>query len=266
MVWGRAGWTGSQRYPIQWGGDPQCDWEGLAASIRGALSYGMSGGPYYSHDIGGYAVGDPHPDLYIRWAQAGVMMSHTRFHGSGQREPWVYGEEAESIIKRWLAWRYQLIPYMQVCGLEASQNGLPVMRAMPLAFPDDILAWGFDEQYMLGPALLVVPVLNPENTVQFYLPNGKWFDLWSGECYEGPEVIKRTVPLDHIPVFGKEGAILPLGPVVQHTGDLDPGFHLSDIWVFGELQESISLPGLELKVTNSEIHNLPNDVKVKIWK
>jgi alpha-D-xyloside xylohydrolase len=266
MVWGRAGWTGSQRYPIQWGGDPQCDWEGLAASIRGALSYGMSGGPYYSHDIGGYAVGDPHPDLYIRWAQAGVMMSHTRFHGSGQREPWVYGEEAESIIKRWLAWRYQLIPYMQVCGLEASQNGLPVMRAMPLAFPDDILAWGFDEQYMLGPALLVVPVLNPENTVQFYLPNGKWFDLWSGECYEGPEVIKRTVPLDHIPVFGKEGAILPLGPVVQHTGDLDPGFHLSDIWVFGELQESISLPGLELKVTNSEIHNLPNDVKVKNWK
>ncbi|MES0360067.1 MAG: TIM-barrel domain-containing protein [Anaerolineales bacterium] len=266
MVWGRAGWTGSQRYPLQWGGDPQCDWEGLAASIRGGLSYGMSGGPYYSHDIGGFAVGDPSPDLYIRWAQAGVMISHTRFHGAGQREPWVYGEEAESIIKKWLAWRYQLIPYLQACALEASQNGLPVMRAMPLAFPDDPLAWGFEEQYMLGSALLVVPVLTPNNTVRFYLPKGGWFDLWSGERYEGSEVIQRTVPLDHIPVFGREGTILPLGPAVQHTGELNPELHLSDVWVFGEPQEGITLPGLELLVKDGMISNLPDDIRVKIWK
>jgi len=226
----------------------------------------MSGGPYYSHDIGGFAVGDPPPGLYIRWAQAGVMMSHTRFHGVGNREPWFYGEEAESIVKRWLAWRYQLIPYLQACALEASQKGLPVMRAMPLAFPDDPLAWGFDEQYMLGSALLVVPVLAADNTVRFYLPKGEWFDLWSGERYEGPQVIQRTIPLDHIPVFGREGTILPLGPAVQHTGELNPDLHLSDVWVFGEPKESIILPGLELLVKDGVISNLPNDVKVKIWK
>ncbi|MFC1878697.1 glycoside hydrolase family 31 protein [Chloroflexota bacterium] len=266
MVWGRAGWAGSQRCPMQWGGDPQCDWEGLAASIRGGLSYGMSGGPYYSHDIGGFAVGDPPPDLYIRWAQAGVMMSHTRFHGAGHREPWIYGEEAEAIIKKWLAWRYRLIPYLQACALEACRNGLPVMRAMPLAFPDDPLAWGFEEQYMLGPALLVVPVLVPEGKVRFYLPDGDWYDLWSGEHFEGSQLIERTVPLDHIPVFGRAGAILPLGPAVLHTGELNPVLHLSEVWVFGELKEGISLPGLDLSVGNGMISNLPGDVQVKIWK
>ncbi|MCK4726033.1 MAG: glycoside hydrolase family 31 protein [Anaerolineales bacterium] len=266
MVWGRAGWAGSQRCPMQWGGDPQCDWEGLAASIRGGLSYGMSGGPYYSHDIGGFAVGNPPPDLYIRWAQAGVMMSHTRFHGAGQREPWFYGEEAEAIIKKWLAWRYQLIPYLQACALEASQNGLPAMRAMPLAFSEDPLAWGFEEQYMLGPSLLVVPVLVPENKVRFYLPKGGWYDLWSGEHFEGSQLMERTVPLDHIPVFGRTGTVLPLGPAVQHTGELDPDFHLSDLWVFGELKESITLPGLDLSVGNGVIRNLPDHVQVKIWK
>jgi alpha-D-xyloside xylohydrolase len=266
MVWGRAGWAGSQRCPIQWGGDPQCDWEGLAASIRGGLSYGMSGGPYYSHDIGGYAVGNPPPDLYIRWAQAGVMMSHTRFHGAGQREPWIYGEEAEAIIKKWIDWRYQLIPYLQACALEASQNGLPVMRAMPLTFPEDPLSWGFEEQYMLGPSLLVVPVLVPESKVRFYLPAGDWYDLWSGELLEGPRLLERSVPLDHIPLFGRAGTILPLGPAVQHTGELDPGLHLTQVWAFGEPREGIKMPGLELAAEDGRIVNLPDGVLMKIWK
>ena len=143
MVWGRAAWAGGQRFPVQWGGDPQSDWEGLSASIRGGQAWGMSGGPFYAHDIGGFAIGNPEPELYIRWAQAGVMSSHTRFHGLGEREPWVYGEQAEEIVRKWLAWRYQLIPYLQGCALEANQTGMPVMRSMILAFPDDRIAWQF---------------------------------------------------------------------------------------------------------------------------
>ena len=98
MVWGRASWAGGQRYPMQWGGDPQSDWEGLAACIRGGQAWGMSGGPFYAHDIGGFAIGNPEPELFVRWAQAGIMASHTRFHGMGEREPWVYGEEAEEYV------------------------------------------------------------------------------------------------------------------------------------------------------------------------
>ena len=114
MVWGRAGWTGSQRYPIQWGGDPQSDWEGLAASIRGGLSWGMSGDPYHSSDIGGfYGAQQPSPELYVRWLQAAVFSSHIRVHGIGEREPWAFGAEAEAIARKWLAFRYRLIPYLQ---------------------------------------------------------------------------------------------------------------------------------------------------------
>lgn len=266
IVWGRAGWTGIQRYPMQWGGDPQVDWEGLAASIRGGLSFGMSGGPYYSHDIGGYALGNPTPDLYIRWAQAGVMMSHTRFHGAGLREPWFYGAQAETIIKKWLTWRYQLIPYLQACALEAKKNGMPVMRAMPLAFPKDPQSWGFEEQYMLGPSLLVVPVLVPESKVRFYLPRGGWYDLWSGERIEGPQILERRIPLDHIPLFGRAGKMLPLGPAVQHTNELKPDLHLAELWLFGEPDEGMQLPGLELVVEHGSVVNLPENVTLKEWK
>ena len=263
LVWARASWAGGQRFPVQWGGDPQSDWGGLAASIRGGLSWGMSGGPFFAHDIGGFAIGNPDAELYVRWAQAGVMASHTRFHGLGEREPWVYGEEAEGIVRHWLEWRYQLIPYLQGCAVEAGQTGLPVMRAMPLAFPEDPLAWQFDQQYMLGPALLVVPVVVPGGEVRFYLPAGRWYDIWNEQWLEGPGLFQRSVPLDHIPVFGKEGAVLPLGPTVQHTGELKPGLDLVEIWTFGRPQQGFRLPGTALEINEQGIiAHLPEGVKL----
>jgi alpha-D-xyloside xylohydrolase len=265
MVWGRAAWAGGQRYPVQWGGDPQSDWEGLAASIRGGQAWGLSGGPFYAHDIGGFAIGNPEPELYIRWAQAGVMASHTRFHGIGEREPWVYGEQAENIVRKWLAWRYQLIPYLQGCALEASQTGMPVMRSMVLSFPDDRIAWQFDQQYMLGGSLLVVPVLVPGSKVRFYLPAGKWYDIWNQTWLEGPGSFEREVPLDHIPVFGRQGTILPLGPAVQHTGELKPGLDMEQVWSFGIPQNGMQLPGLDLSVSSEgKIINLPSDVRFQL--
>ncbi len=253
LVWGRSGWTGSQRYPIQWGGDPQADWEGLAASIRGGLSWGMSGAPFHSHDIGGFYGAQPDPELYVRWVQAGVMASHTRFHGTTPREPWYFGAEAEQIVREWLLWRYRLLPYLEDCALEAHRTGMPVMRAMPLAFPDDPPAWRFEEQYLLGPALLVAPVLVPGGMVRFYLPAGGWYDIVSGERLEGPRTIERTVPLKEMPVYGREGFVVPLGPMVQHTGEIDPAARLNEIWIFG-----VPRAGLDLST-------LPRGVRTRSW-
>jgi alpha-D-xyloside xylohydrolase len=264
MVWGRAACAGGQRYPIQWGGDPQSDWEGLAASIRGGQAWGMSGGPFYSHDIGGFAIGNPDPELYVRWAQAGIMCSHTRFHGLGEREPWVYGEEAEDIVRKWLDWRYQLIPYLQSCALEASQTGMPVMRSMVLAFPDNRIAWQFDQQYMLGPSLLVAPVVVPGGKARYYLPAGKWFDISRQIWVEGGELFEHDVPLNTIPIFGREGAILPLGPAVQHTGELQPGLDLEQVWAFGKPVSGMKLPGLDLEISSDGlIINLPDEIKIQ---
>ena len=269
VVWGRSGWSGSQRYPVQWGGDPQSDWEGLAASIRGGLSWGMSGGPFYSHDIGGFTANRPDPELYVRWTQAGVMSSHTRFHGPGPREPWEYGEEVERDVRQWLEWRYRLIPYLEACALEASRTGLPLMRAMPLAFPEDRLAWGFEEQYTLGPALLVAPVLHPRGKVCVYLPRGVWYGLWAEECVWGPRVLDLTMPLNSLPVYGREGFLLPLGPTAQHTGQLGTESRIDEIWAFGMPQQGIELPGLLLQVENREgeaiVSGLPAETRVRAF-
>ncbi len=189
LVWGRSGWTGSQRYPMGWGGDPQSDWEGLAASIRGGQSWGMSGVPFYAHDIGGWYGALKDPELFVRWTQAGVMSSHTRFHGGGPREPWIFGPEVEAIITQWISWRYRLIPYLRVCEREASSNGMPVMRSMALAFPGEQASWAFEEQYMLGPSLLVAPIIQPGGHVEVYLPKGDWISTWDGKRFEGGQVV-----------------------------------------------------------------------------
>lgn len=267
MVWGRSGWVGSQRYPVQWGGDPQSDWEGLAASIRAGLSWGMSGVPFHASDIGGFYKEEPTPELYVRWTQAAVMSSHTRFHGTSAREPWEFGEEAERVVRRWLEWRYRLLPYLEACAFEASRTGMPVARAMALAFPEDRLAWGFEEQYMLGPSLLVAPVIAPGGGARFYLPAGGWYDVWTGERMDGPLAVERSMPLDRIPVFGREGHILILGPAVQHTGELGSGPQIDEAWTFGTPRRGLSLPGLSIEIDSVEgevrLHNLPTGARVR---
>lgn len=234
MVWGRDGFIGSQRYPMQWGGDPQSDWEGLAASIRGALSYGMSGVPCYSSDVGGfYGVRQPDPELYLRWTAAGVFCSHFRYHGIGEREPWAFGEEAERIALGWLNFRYRLIPYLMGVLEQSGRIGLPVMRGMALAFPRDRAAHAFDTQYLCGEALLVAPIISAGGEVEVYFPRGDtWFDIYTGERYEGGAVARIAKPLDQLPVFGRAGHVLCLGPAVRHTGEIDERAPVDELWVF----------------------------------
>ncbi len=234
MVWSRAGWSGEQRYPIGWGGDPQSDWEGLAGSIRGGLSWGMSGNPCHSSDIGGfYGAGQPSAELFLRWLQATVFSSHIRLHGIGEREPWAFGPETEAIARRWLEFRYRLIPYLQRTIGAATATGLPVMRAMPLAFPGDALLARYETQFLCGEALFVAPILRAGGEVEIAFPPGAWYDLSSGERHEGHRVVRYRAPLDVFPVFGRDGHALPLGRAVQHTGEIDAARPLEALWVFG---------------------------------
>lgn len=234
MVWSRAAWSGQQRYPMGWGGDPQSDWEGLAASIRGGLSWGMSGNPYHSSDIGGfYGAEQPSAELFVRWLQATVFSSHIRVHGIGEREPWAFGPEAEGIARKWLAFRYRLIPYLEHVIRVATQTGLPVMRAMPLAFPGNALLRNYETQFMCGDALLVAPVLRAGGEVEIALPPGGWYDLNSRKRHAGRQVLRYRAALDQFPVFGREGHVLPLGRAVQHTGAIDAAQPLEQAWVFG---------------------------------
>ncbi len=213
LVWSRSGTAGSQRYPVCWSGDPAADWDSLACTIRGGLSIGLSGVPFWSSDIGGYR-GMPSPDLYARWAQFTLFCSHARMHGDSAREPWSFGDDVLKIVKRAIERRYALFPYLYSAAHEAAQHGMPVIRAMPLAFPEDRNTYGQDLQYMLGPSLLVAPIYDVSGERTLYLPAGTWIDYWTSEKLDGPRYVDVVAPLDTIPLYVRGGAIIPtMAPV-----------------------------------------------------
>jgi alpha-D-xyloside xylohydrolase len=228
LVWARSGWAGCQRYPVHWGGDAACSWDGLAGSIRGGLHLGLSGFGFWSHDVPGFhGVPDfmnsrPADDLYVRWTQVGVFTSHLRYHGACPREPYEYPAVAD-IVRQWLRLRYALIPYLVEQGRKATETGLPMLRALVFHHADDPTCWHIDDQYYLGDAFLVAPIMNSEGVRDVYLPEGEWVDLWTGERFAGSRWLKGVrVPLERMPVYFKYGAQIAAYPhLVQSTDGMD---------------------------------------------
>ncbi|RJP63197.1 MAG: glycoside hydrolase family 31 protein [Ignavibacteriales bacterium] len=209
FVWSRSGTTGNQRYPVCWSADPAADFESLAGTIRGGLSIGMSGVSFWSNDIGGYR-GIPSEELFIRWAQFGLFCSHSRMHGDSPREPMYFGEVALAYVRKYIILRYQLFPYIYSAAIEAGLTGMPVLRALPLIFPDDPNTYNKDLEFMFGPHFLVAPIYNKTNTRTVYFPKGKWIDFHNGEVVNGIANKNITMPLEDMPVYVREGAIIPM--------------------------------------------------------
>ncbi len=208
LIWGRSGWAGSQRYPVHWSGDAQCTFEALACALHAGLSLGLSGFPFWSHDIGGF-LGKPDPELYIRWAQVGLLASHARFHGTTPREPHHFGPLATRVVRDWILLRYRLLPYIYSCAWEGHLSGLPVMRPLFLEFPEDEGSYHADDQFMLGDRILVAPILERVPRRKLYLPPGRWFDFLTNREYEGPGYHEVPAPIARLPLLVREGAILP---------------------------------------------------------
>lgn len=228
IIWARAGWTGCQRYPLHWGGDPASTWDGLAGTIRGGLHIGVSGFAFWGHDIPGHhGIPDlmyswPEDDLYVRWTQAGVFTSHMRYHGPNPREPYEY-PAISALVRKWLQLRYSLIPYFVDEGEKAVRSGYPVFRAMIFHHWDDDICWNVDDQFYCGDSLLVAPVMNSEGVRNVYLPQGSWTDIWTGKVVNGPVMLKGVrMPLERIPVYAKAGSSIRVYPeVVQCTDEMD---------------------------------------------
>jgi alpha-D-xyloside xylohydrolase len=218
IIWARSAWAGCQRYPLHWGGDSSANWENLAPQFAGGLSFGLSGFPFWSQDIGGF-FGDTGGPLLIRWLQAGLFVSHARIHGMGQRELWAFGGDVLDIGRRYLELRYRLLPYLYGAALVSAERALPMARALVVEWPDDPTTWPIADQWLLGDALLVAPVLDPGLRRRAYLPAGAWIDWWTGEQTRGPRWVEIDAPLDRLPLWVREGHVVALGPAQQWVGE-----------------------------------------------
>jgi alpha-D-xyloside xylohydrolase len=258
LVWGRSTYAGGQRHAAQWGGDPNCTFQALASTLRGGLSFGLSGHAFWSHDIGGFH-GEPTPEVYVRWAQFGLFSPLARAHGTTSRLPWDFGAEALRIVRAYLQLRYRLLPYLYSYAQVAAETGVPLMRAMVLEFPDDPNTYHLDLQYLFGSEFLVAPVYNASSLRHVYFPAGGWVDFWSHDVIEGPQTRAIQAPLDQLPLYVRANALIPTiepqlpiqdGPFDHVTFDaylIDQGeFELYD--VDGTTHVSAKLGGTELVV------------------
>ncbi|MDR3284550.1 MAG: alpha-xylosidase [Treponema sp.] len=205
ILFARSGTAGSQRFPLHWGGDCESTFEAMAETLRGGLSLSLSGFAFWSHDIGGFE-GTPDAALFKRWLAFGLLSSHSRLHGSNSyRVPWNVDEESAEVCRFFSRLKEKLLPYLIKTAGEAHAVGTPVLRAMFLEFPGDPVCAYLDRQYMLGPSLLVAPVFSADNTVEYYLPEGRWTHLIDKRVETGGRWLRETCGFLTIPAWVREG-------------------------------------------------------------
>ncbi|MGC6431392.1 MAG: alpha-xylosidase [Jejuia sp.] len=227
IIWARAGWAGCQRFPVHWGGDAEASWNGMSASLKGALHLGLSGFAHWSSDVPGFH-GYPNfmnsiiPDnLYVRWTQFSVFSSHIRYHGTSDREPYHF-PKVESITQAWWRMRYALIPYIKELSETSAYSGYPIIRALIFEHPEDKISWAIDDQYYFGPSILVAPIFNDSGVRDIYIPEGLWVNFYNGEEIIGGKWLKsHTTGLDKIPVWIKKNSAISIYPdIVSNTDEM----------------------------------------------
>ena len=221
IMWARAAWAGSQRYPLHWGGDAATTNTGLLGTLRAGLSFGLSGFSFWSHDMGGFVKSTPE-DLYCRWIPFGFLTSHTRAHGAPPTEPWLYDSKlVQDVFRKSAEMKYRLMPYVYAQAKECTEKGLPMLRALFVEFPDDPGAWKVDDEYLFGSQILVAPLLESGMTGRtVYLPEGKWIDYQTEKVYEGGwhRIEAGSLP---IIMLVRDGSVLPHLKLAQSTAEMD---------------------------------------------
>ncbi|MCC5836047.1 MAG: DUF4968 domain-containing protein [Opitutales bacterium] len=219
LIWARSAWAGSQRYPVHWGGDPSPTNEGMAASLRGGLSLGVSGFTFWSNDIGGF-VQRTDEKLLRRWLGLGMFCSHARRHGHPPTEPWNYSKELLDDYRAFTTARYQLTPYYYTQSKLAAENGHPLIRPLFFEFPNDPGSWLIDQQFMVGTDILICPFFEECSSLDVYLPKGNWVDVQTG-CRHAPGWHRIAANKLPVHIFARENSAIPMVPVAQNTDSIE---------------------------------------------
>ncbi len=210
VLFARSATAGGQQFPVHWGGDCSASYISMAETLRAGLSFAMSGFSFWSHDISGFEQ-TASPDLYKRWVQFGMFSTHSRLHGSGSyRVPWLFDEEACDVVRFFIRLKCSIMPYLYGQAVTAHETGVPVMRPMILEFPEEPGMKNLEMQYMLGDSLLVAPIFREDGVAEYYLPEGRWSHLISGEVREGGRWYKEKYDYFSLPVYVRENTIFPM--------------------------------------------------------
>jgi alpha-glucosidase len=222
----RAAYAGIQRYSTTWTGDNTATWESLELSIPMFQSLGLSGQPFIGADIGGF-IGRTNAELMTRWYEVGFLTPLCRNHAeidSYDHEPWRFGDYYEGIIRKYLKLRYRLLPFLYTTLEEAHRTGVPMFRPLLLNYQNDYNTVTIDDEFMVGADLLAAPIVKPGLTQRLvYLPQGTWFDYWTGKVVQGGTTIHAEAPLETVPLYVRGGAILPMGTEMKYVGEKKGG-------------------------------------------
>lgn len=245
ILFARGAAPGTQKWVGQFAGDHPSNFDGLKAVLTGALNFCACGFSNWGSDLGGY-FGVPEPAVYIRWMQLGLFSPLMRWHGKAPREPWHYGDLAVEVYK-FCAWvRESLLDYIYNAAIVAHESGVPIIRSMALAFPEEPSLAAVRDQYMFGEDLLVAPVINEHNVRKITFPSGTWNSLWNGKTVAGPATLKVQAPLNMIPVYLREGAAMP----VQLNQDLQFGQSMANSRTHALIA---TIPGRNKKVSCRDV-------------
>ncbi len=220
VVWARSAWAGGQRYPLHWGGDNSPNWFNIIPQIEGGLSFGLSGFQFWSQDLGGFC-GHVKEALLVRWMQLAMFISHSRIHGYGDRELYKFTPETMRICREYIRLRYQLMPYIYGSAARCVETSAPLMRALVLEFQDDPNTWNIGDEWLFGDSLLVAPIYTPEGKRRVYLPAGRWTEWWTNKRQAGGRWIEVEADIETLPLYVREGAVIPMGPVMPYV-DSEP--------------------------------------------
>ena len=211
VVFARSATVGGQQFPAHWGGDCSAAYSSMAETIRSGLSLACAGFGFWSHDISGFENTAP-ADIYKRWCQFGLLSSHSRLHGSSSyRVPWLFDEEACRVLRKFVKLKCALMPYLYLQAVKAHEEGIPMMRPMFVEFPGDRACETLDKQYMLGDSLLVAPVFKESGEVEYYLPEGTWVNLLTGQTVTGGRWQKETHDYFSLPLMVRPGSVIAVG-------------------------------------------------------
>jgi len=218
----RAAYSGTQRYTSSWTGDNVATWEHLWIANVQVQRMAMSGFSFIGSDVGGFAE-QPNGELFARWVQLATFHPFFRVHSSGHhgdQEPWAFGKDITDIVRKFIELRYQLLPYLYTAFWQYTNQGTPLIKSLVMYDQEDNQTHYRTDEFIYGDKILVCPVNEPHAVGRrMYIPKGKWYNYWTKELVTGGQEVWVDAKLDSMPVFIKEGAIIPKFPVQQYVGE-----------------------------------------------